>query len=218
MTMGGFMKMRSIKNRNRIVTIMQVGGLLAIVVSLILSRLGNQELSVISLIILVLGLLLTIVALILTMKNEINSELMGYCDLCSQYGFDLHKYYTSCSAIWISNVEKNGFKNRIKYSDWKRELCKEYSKMSGDEDLYQCFVKIRRETDKMNDIIKSVIFPVELAIITAFYSQGLYPAYVNIVSIVVLTVVLMTYMIVLISKNERMNECVTLIESAIYNQ
>lgn len=202
-------------NSNNITTVLQIVGGLCVILSLILIRISNDIILIFSIISLVIGIVITCLGLILSMRNEINADLFRYARWCSKYGFDFNSFYSDYFKLW-NDSNMNAAKTVSKsYSDWQITLCDVCSKIKDKKGFLNCLEHIIMDTERMNDIYKSVVIPIELSIIAAFFDSGLYPPFLRFISMMIISIILLIYLVKLIIQNCKVNEFIGEVSEAI---
>lgn len=207
--------MKTSNSSGHLTTGLQVVGGSCVILSLILIRISNEIILLLSIISLVIGLIITCLGLILSMRDEINADLFRYCRWCSKYGFDFYMAYSDYYLLW-NDSKKNAAKTTSNtYSDWQNTLCNNCSKIKDKKGFLNCLEHIIMDTERMNDIYKSVVIPIELSIIAAFFDSGLYPPFLRFISMMIISIILLIYLVKLIIQNCKVNEFIGEVSEAI---
>lgn len=207
--------MKTSNGSGHLTTGLQVVGGSCVILSLILIRISNEIILLLSIISLVIGLIITCLGLILSMRDEINADLFRYCRWCSKYGFDFYMVYSDYYLLWNDSKKNAANTTSNTYSDWQNTLCNNCSKIKDKKGFLNCLDHISLDAERMNDIYKSVVIPIELSIIAAFFDSGLYPPLLRFISMLIISIILLIYLVILIIQNSKVSEFVSEVSEAV---
>lgn len=170
------MKTRQISNKKNIILLL-VGIVMASVCFIvtrinILHEKGEWLTGCIKTVVLVLGivgLILIVINIINVLGNiKINKDLNNLA-----YGFDYQKEFSTYRIVGRDKAKaKNEAKKFHKYSEWRRDVENRFEKIINDEDAYHFMVRIYRDKESFKDLFMSVLIPLDVAIFTVLYSNG----------------------------------------------
>ena len=68
---------------------------------------------------------------------------------------------------------KNGALEFEKYSDWKEYIEKTFEAIIDNEDAYRFMIRRLRNKESYKELITSAVIPIEIGMLTVFYSTGI---------------------------------------------
>ena len=184
-------------------------GVVFIIIFYVLSFFSNVILTIIAFSLFAAGFVFILLGLIIEISRIYHSDFNKYVKWCSLEGFNLdesYKKYLEISKrrkhlLYQKNKRKTGDEG-TRYSIWKSDFFRDFNKHINNEDLIYCLKEIRRDAGNQKDLYSSIILPLEMAIIAAFYGYDLYPAFISVLSIVLLTIFVSLYFGMTISYDE----------------
>lgn len=170
------MKARQISNKKNIILLL-VGIVMASVCFIvtrinILDGKGKWLIGCIKAVVLVLGivgLILIVINIIKVLGNiKINKDLNNLA-----YGFDYQKEFSTYRIVGRDKAKAKNEANKFhKYSEWRGDIENRFEKIINDEDAYHFMVRIYRDKESFKDLFMSVLIPLDVAIFTVLYSDG----------------------------------------------
>ena len=115
------------------------------------------------------------------------------------YGFDYTKELYTYKMVGKNKKNmKYSAKSFSKYSEWESHINEFYEKQKNYENFDKFLIRMKRNKENMVDLLKSIVIPMEIAMISAFYNDATDPN-TFFISIVITTTVLMCYFVIDIS-------------------
>lgn len=195
------MKIRQKSNRNNIIcSFVGIGILFVSSIEMLLSifcekrKWPSQNPDLLFLLFGIVGLLLMFVGIVNIVSNiGINKYLKN-----PDYGLDYEKEYSTYRIIGKDKKKsKNGALKFQKYSEWKEHIEDTFKLIIDDEDAYRFMISRLRSRDNYKELLISAVIPVEVGMLTVFYSAGIDVSEMGtILSILVSAIVLLVIVIV----------------------
>lgn len=195
------MEVRQISNRkNKICLCVGIGMCIISVIEMLLikfyfkSKWPGQNVDLFFLWLGIIGILMILIAGVNIVSNiEINKYLKN-----SAYGIDYQKEISTYKIIGKNKKKiKNGALKFEKYSAWKEYIEKTFEAIIDNEDAYRFMVRRLRNKESYKELITSAVIPIEIGMLTVFYSAGIDTSKIGtILSILVSAVILLIIVVV----------------------